>query len=59
MYDLDGDDKIARDELLAVLHMMVGDNISECEVTLSDHVLQREGRSDAPSSITFADHRTM
>jgi Ca2+-binding EF-hand superfamily protein len=24
MYDLDGDDKISRDELLAVLHMMVG-----------------------------------
>jgi calcineurin B family protein 1 len=29
MYDLDGDDKISRDELLAVLHMMVGANISE------------------------------
>ncbi|XP_050406597.1 calcineurin B homologous protein 1 [Patella vulgata] len=29
MYDLDGDDKISKDELLAVLHMMVGANISE------------------------------
>lgn len=29
MYDLDGDDKISREELLAVLHMMVGANISE------------------------------
>ena len=29
MYDLDSGDKISRDELLAVLHMMVGDNISE------------------------------
>ncbi|WAR20243.1 CHP1-like protein, partial [Mya arenaria] len=29
MYDLDSDEKISRDELLAVLHMMVGDNISE------------------------------
>ena len=33
MYDLDGDDKISRDELLAVLHMMVGANISEDQVT--------------------------
>ena len=33
MYDLDGDDKISRDELLAVLHMMVGENISEEQVT--------------------------
>ena len=32
MYDLDSDDKISRDELLAVLHMMVGDNISEEQV---------------------------
>ena len=32
MYDLDGDDKISRDELLAVLHMMVGANISEEQV---------------------------
>lgn len=28
MYDLDDDDKISREELLAVLHMMVGANIS-------------------------------
>ncbi|XP_063221960.1 calcineurin B homologous protein 1 isoform X2 [Bacillus rossius redtenbacheri] len=27
MYDLDNDDKISRDELLAILHMMVGANI--------------------------------
>ena len=33
MYDLDGDDKISRDELLAVLHMMVGANISEEQVS--------------------------
>lgn len=32
MYDLDSDDKISREELLAVLHMMVGDNISEEQV---------------------------
>ena len=34
MYDLDGDDRISRDELLAVLHMMVGDNISEEQVNV-------------------------
>lgn len=32
MYDLDGDDKISRDELVQVLHMMVGANISEEQV---------------------------
>ena len=33
LYDLDGDEKISRDELLAVLHMMVGANISEEQVS--------------------------
>jgi len=32
MYDLDGDGKISREELLSVLHMMVGSNISEDQV---------------------------
>ena len=32
MYDLDGNNFISRDELLAVLHMMVGANISEDQV---------------------------
>lgn len=27
MYDLDDDERISREELLAVLHMMVGENI--------------------------------
>ena len=35
MYDLDGDSKISREELLAVLHMMVGTNISEEQVNIS------------------------
>lgn len=35
MYDLDGDDKISRDELLAVLHMMVGANISDDQVSFA------------------------
>jgi len=29
MYDLDDDDVISRDELLSILHMMVGANISQ------------------------------
>ncbi|CAH2094748.1 unnamed protein product [Euphydryas editha] len=33
MYDLDNDGKISRDELLAILHMMVGVNISEEQLT--------------------------
>lgn len=33
MYDLDNDDKVSRDELLAILHMMVGANISEEQLT--------------------------
>jgi len=34
MYDIDDDDSISRTELLAVLHMMVGSNISEDQVPL-------------------------
>ena len=33
MYDLDGDNMISREELLSVLHMMVGANISEEQVS--------------------------
>ncbi|CAH0385459.1 unnamed protein product [Bemisia tabaci] len=33
LYDLDNDDKISRDELLAILHMMVGANISEDQLS--------------------------
>ena len=29
MYDLDNDDMISKDELLAILHMMVGANIRQ------------------------------
>ena len=36
MYDLDGDDKISKEELLAVLTMMVGANISEDQVVPSN-----------------------
>lgn len=39
MYDLDGDNMISRDELLNVLHMMVGANISDEQVSQSWYVL--------------------
>ena len=32
MYDLDGDELISKNELLTILHMMVGTNISEEQV---------------------------
>jgi Ca2+-binding EF-hand superfamily protein len=35
MYDLDGDMKISKEELLKILHMMVGSNISEEQVSFS------------------------
>lgn len=37
MYDLDGDGKISRDELLAILHMMVGANIRYMLLSSVDH----------------------
>ena len=33
IYDLDGDDKITKQELLSILHMMVGSNISNEQLT--------------------------
>lgn len=35
MYDLDDDSRISKDELLAVLHMMVGANISDDQVRIN------------------------
>jgi len=34
MYDLDGDNKISKEELLAVLTMMVGANVSPEQVEI-------------------------
>lgn len=53
MYDLDGDDKISRDELLAVLHMMVGDNISEEQVGATNKMLPVETLACCWEIITF------
>ena len=41
MYDLDGDDKISKEELLAVLTMMVGNNIStEQLISIAERTIQ-------------------
>ncbi|XP_013414584.1 calcineurin B homologous protein 1 [Lingula anatina] len=53
MYDLDGDDKISREELLAVLHMMVGANISEEQLgSIADRTIA-EADQDGDSMISF------
>jgi len=53
MYDLDGDEKISRDELLAVLHMMVGANISEEQLgSIADRTII-EADNDDDNMISF------
>ncbi|XP_064621843.1 calcineurin B homologous protein 1-like [Lineus longissimus] len=53
MYDLDGDNKIAREELLAVLHMMVGANISEEQLgSIADRTIA-EADEDNDNMISF------
>ncbi|XP_023222325.1 calcineurin B homologous protein 1 [Centruroides vittatus] len=53
MYDLDDDNKISRDELLAVLHMMVGANISEEQLaSIADRTIM-EADKDGDQVITF------
>lgn len=53
MYDLDGDDKISREELLAVLHMMVGANISEEQLgSIADRTIA-EADQDGDGMIGF------
>jgi hypothetical protein len=50
---LDGDDKISRDELLAVLHMMVGANISEEQLgSIADRTIH-EADLDGDKQISF------
>lgn len=53
MYDLDDDDKITREELLAVLHMMVGANISSDQLaSIADRTIL-EADKDGDKSISF------
>lgn len=55
MYDLDGDEKISRDELLSVLHMMVGSNISTDQLAnIADRTIM-EADKDGDQCITFAE----
>ncbi|CAL1529418.1 unnamed protein product [Lymnaea stagnalis] len=53
MYDLDGDDLISRDELLNVLHMMVGANISDEQLgSIADRTIS-EVDLDDDKNISF------
>lgn len=53
MYDLDDDNKITREELLAVLHMMVGANISSDQLaSIADRTILEADR-DGDQSISF------
>src|SRR5699024_10908731 len=55
MYDLDGDEKISRDELLSVLHMMVGSNIStEQLANIADRTIMEADKNN-DGAITFAE----
>lgn len=53
MYDLDDDDKISRDELLAVLHMMVGANISSEQLSSIAERTIIEADQDGDQMISF------
>nr|ACO10241.1 Calcium-binding protein p22 [Caligus rogercresseyi] len=53
MYDLDGDDKISKEELLAVLTMMVGANISEDQLMSIAERTIIEADKDKDSLISF------
>nr|UCC70437.1 calcineurin B-like protein 1 [Nilaparvata lugens] len=53
MYDLDNDDMISRDELLAVLHMMVGANISEEQLTSIAERTILEADQNGDQTISF------
>uniref|UniRef100_A0A4W3K402 Calcineurin-like EF-hand protein 1 n=1 Tax=Callorhinchus milii TaxID=7868 RepID=A0A4W3K402_CALMI len=55
LYDLDKDDKISREELLQVLRMMVGVNISDEQLgSIADRTIQ-EADQDGDSSISFTE----
>ncbi|XP_032617929.2 calcineurin B homologous protein 1-like [Hylobates moloch] len=55
LYDLDTDEKISRDELLQVLRMMVGVNISDEQLgSITDRTIQ-EADQDGDSAISFTE----
>jgi len=53
MYDLDGDEKISKEELLAVLTMMVGENISEDQLESIAERTIHEADEDKDTKISF------
>ena len=59
MYDLDGDDKISKEELLAVLTMMVGNNIStEQLISIAERTIQ-EADVDKVGSLGLSDQQAL
>lgn len=55
MYDLDDDDNISRDELLSILQMMVGANISQDQLNSIAERTIVEADSMGQGKITFED----
>merc|ERR1712110_775789 len=55
MYDLDGDDRISKEELLAVLTMMVGDNFTEEQLNSIAERTIMEADDDKDGFISFDD----
>ncbi|TRY73369.1 hypothetical protein TCAL_01567 [Tigriopus californicus] len=59
MYDLDGDDKISKEELLAVLTMMVGANISEDQlISIAERTIM-EADLDKDNLISFDEFKNV
>jgi len=57
MYDLDGDDRISKEELLAVLTMMVGANISEEQLMSIAERTIMEADEDKDNRISFEEFK--
>nr|QBH72767.1 calcineurin b subunit [Aphelinus abdominalis] len=53
LYDIDNDDLISKDELLAILHMMVGANISEEQLSSIAERTLSEADEDGDNKINF------
>lgn len=53
MYDLDNDNMISKEELLAILHMMVGANIDEEQLTSIAERTILEADDDGDQKISF------